>query len=621
MMAGFRALIATCILAAAVHGETVRGPLKATADDVRLVEVEVTLDGGIAASDVEATIQRLSANARGIASSVDPDARRAVIVLPASRVAGLKKEGVVRSAQPVETSSGKYRLQALKPVAMTATPWNSGTYTYDAAANITAIGSDTYTYDGVNRLVTSKTNAVTQNFSYDKFGNRLTADLVSGQCAGASDCALAVTVGSDNRLVSTTKNGVIQYPSYDTAGEITSLSGITFTWDALGMMTSRNDVPYKQFVYDENDERIGTFYDENWTWTLRDTAARVIREYSTGTSPYGNPVWASNAWHWHTDHIYRGDQMLASVANLNPYGGGPGTVTEHFHLDHLGSPRLVTTNGTEVAFHAYFPYGTEQAHAPIESPEETKKFTGHEFDGDNGTFATTYMHARYYSGSTGRFLSVDPVLDQKLAVHNAQAWNRYSYVGNNPMNKVDPDGRLTIIVPGTWAGDADWASKGTPFNQAVSERFGEEAVVFRWSGGNTTNARAQAASVLNSFIHSHLHGNEPLNIVAHSHGGNVVKAYTQLSGSAKIDTLITLGTPQRSDYVINTSKVDTYINVFSNGDKVQTKGDQWWAAAANSAGRTDPAAVNVDVTHADGNPAGVGHSELHTEEVFREVPP
>lgn len=39
-------------------------------------------------------------------------------------------------------------------------------------------------------------------------------------------------------------------------------------------------------------------------------------------------------------------------------------------------------------------------------------------------------------------MSVDPLLDAKNAMANPQAWNRYSYVRNRPLNLTDPDGRL-----------------------------------------------------------------------------------------------------------------------------------------------------------------------------------
>lgn len=48
------------------------------------------------------------------------------------------------------------------------------------------------------------------------------------------------------------------------------------------------------------------------------------------------------------------------------------------------------------------------------------------------------MHARYFSSNLGRFLSVDPVGGE---VGSSQSWNRYSYVRNNPIKLVDPDGR------------------------------------------------------------------------------------------------------------------------------------------------------------------------------------
>ena len=58
----------------------------------------------------------------------------------------------------------------------------------------------------------------------------------------------------------------------------------------------------------------------------------------------------------------------------------------------------------------------------------------------NGRFTTDYMHARYYNATVGRFLSVDPVLDKDVALKNPQAWNRYAYVGNNPLTVIDPSG-------------------------------------------------------------------------------------------------------------------------------------------------------------------------------------
>jgi uncharacterized protein RhaS with RHS repeats len=47
------------------------------------------------------------------------------------------------------------------------------------------------------------------------------------------------------------------------------------------------------------------------------------------------------------------------------------------------------------------------------------------------------MQARYYDPAIGRFLSIDPV---GFSVGSPEMFGRYTYVGNDPVNGVDPDG-------------------------------------------------------------------------------------------------------------------------------------------------------------------------------------
>lgn len=329
------------------------------------------------------------------------------------------------------------RTVPMTPVTMTSTPWSSGTYTYDGAGNITAVGNDSFSYDLVSRLTSATVKGNTQAYTYDPFGNRLSGGTMSHGCSGGMDCAMIVTVNAaTNRLATDTIGGTSENVNYDTMGNVTYLAGTTFTYDALGSMVTRNDGGGPFYVYDANDERIGAHTSTQWQWTVRDTGGQVLREYTASTAS-GTTKWTSNSWIWTRDHVYAGDKMLASVAQL-----GSSTVTEHFHLDHLGTPRLITVNGTEVAFKTYYSFGAELASAPIESPEETHKFTGHEFDDvRNGRFATDYMHARYYNATAGRFLSIDPETHTSDAMHMPQIWNQYAYARNNPVRMKDPNGR------------------------------------------------------------------------------------------------------------------------------------------------------------------------------------
>jgi RHS repeat-associated protein len=64
------------------------------------------------------------------------------------------------------------------------------------------------------------------------------------------------------------------------------------------------------------------------------------------------------------------------------------------------------------------------------------RFTGKERDTESGN---DYFGARYYASTMGRFLSPDPLLS---SAHpgNPQTWNRYAYVRNNPLGRIDPTG-------------------------------------------------------------------------------------------------------------------------------------------------------------------------------------
>jgi len=113
-------------------------------------------------------------------------------------------------------------------------------------------------------------------------------------------------------------------------------------------------------------------------------------------------------------------------------GANPAVSLYFYHLDHLGTPRVITdVNENVVSKHKYLPFGEEMS-PPLSS--NTHKFTGHERDKETGL---DYMLARYYGNSLGRFMSPDPLPGH---VHLPQTLNRYIYAGNNPIVFIDPDG-------------------------------------------------------------------------------------------------------------------------------------------------------------------------------------
>ena len=92
----------------------------------------------------------------------------------------------------------------------------------------------------------------------------------------------------------------------------------------------------------------------------------------------------------------------------------------------------------------YLPFGEEW---PPRPDQAHIGFGGMEKDPETGNgswMALNYVGARSLETSTGRFTSVDPFVDAKLAIVEPQAWNRYSYVTNNGLKFVDPDGRRKL---------------------------------------------------------------------------------------------------------------------------------------------------------------------------------
>jgi RHS repeat-associated protein len=305
------------------------------------------------------------------------------------------------------------------------TGWTLGPYRYDGSGNIRAIGSDFYAYDQLGRLVVSadappSTPAVPrQTYTYDPYGNLRSVN-TAGRPAATFEMA-----GASNRLASVSNGSVSAPAAYDASGNFASYLGATYEYDALNVMRkSLTGGVTRSYVYTASDERIGTIEQAGSgirsEWTIRDSAGQVLRRYSEESN---------GEWKWQEDYIYRGTQMLAAEIPDS-------AKTRHFHLDHLGTPRLITGNGgAELSRHIYHPFGEEIA--PGAGAREKKQFTGHERDSES----LDYMHARFYAPFMGRFLSVDPVLDVKAALVAPEMWNRYAYVRNNPINKVDPTGR------------------------------------------------------------------------------------------------------------------------------------------------------------------------------------
>jgi len=170
----------------------------------------------------------------------------------------------------------------------------------------------------------------------------------------------------------------------------------------------------------------------------------------------------------------------------------------YFHLDHLGTVRVITdASGAVVGDpdseveHRYMPFGEEMPWIAQDSTNR-REFTGHERDAESGH---DYMLARYYSSSLGRFMAVDPGDDTSL--EDPQSWNKYIYAANNPVRNVDPDGRdwyattdaktqtITVHVNVLMTGPAATPALAASFAASANQTWSQTPMQTTRSDGST----------------------------------------------------------------------------------------------------------------------------------------
>jgi len=204
---------------------------------------------------------------------------------------------------------------------------------------------------------------------------------------------------------------------YDANGNLTAVSGASYTYDAENRMSAVAVVGDggATYGYDSQNKRI-----MNWTGS---------------TDQNGN---ASG----YTIYYYgvKGERLGVYNFTVGYYGTTPTlqnttTSTETYFgarrlspLDRLGSARRV--NGSTAS---YYPFGEDKS---TNATVDAWKFGTYWSDSISGL---DYAVNRYYSSALGRFLTPDRYAAS--AVTSApQSWNRYGYTSGDPVSRRDPSG-------------------------------------------------------------------------------------------------------------------------------------------------------------------------------------
>jgi len=291
-----------------------------------------------------------------------------------------------------------------------------------------------FSYDSIGRLERAKevrgdnSQLVWESkFSYDRFGNRY-------RKASENPNSLSF-VAVEETDVDKATNRIATNTSYDEAGnttEDTKFRNRNYRYDANGRMVWTQPSPSgteSKAVYDALGQRVATQVGGNWRYIVYDASGKMVAEYGQPSGMSGN------------------NQI------------------RYMMLDRQDSTRVVMDKaGTVQARFDYQPFGEEistgigqrttgQGYGGSDSSRQRYALT--ERDETTGLDHTWW---RKYEQSAGRWTSPDPYKGS-TRIGDPQSFNRFAYVGNDPINYIDPSGLIDVPA---WhqANDRWFASHG-----------------------------------------------------------------------------------------------------------------------------------------------------------------
>lgn len=332
-------------------------------------------------------------------------------------------------------NQGTGHLEVINSSLLVIDPVRHLEYAYDGYDNVTLRDDlvndirETYEYDGLDRLTDthvtsgryqgSAFNSV-QSLRYDDLGNITYKTGVGSYTYGAN--------GAGPHAV--TKAGNKSY-SYDANGNMTAGAGRQIKWSSYNKATritkSGRSADFKYGAdrarfYKRNHAGDEIYYiDKLYEQVHKKATAVIEKKYN----------------------VYAGGQLVA----VHLQSSAAGKQTRYLHQDALGSVDLITDAHANVVDRRSFDAWGKMRNLPWKAnaslndplyitqlPYTNKGYTGHEHIQEVDLI---HMNGRIYDSTLGRFISADPHIQSQGM---AQAYNRYSYVLNNPMKYTDPSG-------------------------------------------------------------------------------------------------------------------------------------------------------------------------------------
>lgn len=286
---------------------------------------------------------------------------------------------------------------------------------YDSNNNLTNFNngpyeSFTYQYDAESRLKNVSAYMLSDNYTYDLNGNRLT-----------------------ETVMSSTRNYGYQYGT-DRLTVISGFNARSFLYDSVGNITSKTaSGTTTSYTYDRFNRKETVTVGGATTVYLYNALNQRVRKsgpvninyvYAPNGLLLGET--ANNSLTLSRQYIWLNGQLIGLIHNGSLH---------YVHTDHIGRPHIVTNTSNAIVWKAY--------NKPFDRTVSINQigdlnigYPGQYYDSESGLW---YNWHRYYDASTGRYTQSDPI-------GLMGGLNTYSYVKNNPISFVDLLGTETCVL-------------------------------------------------------------------------------------------------------------------------------------------------------------------------------
>jgi len=303
---------------------------------------------------------------------------------------------------------------------------------------------------------TSALRNYTRKWKYDEVGNILKLIHCVNNGSGNWNRSYEYEP-NNNQLMSTTVGDETANYEYNEHGSMKKMPHLEeMTWDfAERLCYVERGTTKAYYNYDGGGERVRKVVEKG---SIVET-----RLYLGGFEIYRKKTGNNLVLERETLHVMDDTKRVALVETLTVGSGTTVPVLRYQLSNNIESATLeLDENASIISYEEYYPYGDTSYQAGRSVSEVRQKryrYTGKEKDEESGLY---YYGARYYDPIISMFLSSDPLFEMKLWL------SPYHFCSNNPMNRIDPTGKIDYPLKGDSAvNKIDYADGGFGLTNTV----------------------------------------------------------------------------------------------------------------------------------------------------------